>query len=137
MEVELVAIEELVVLPLILHVLADRVFVQTDRGDEVSSAPEALLGEGALSGEGIVDSDGALPLEEAHGIGDGILGWDAEYHVHVIGAGIALKDFDVFLLCQFSYDFADLDSDRTEQDSLPILWYDDHVVLAIPDHVIL
>jgi len=69
-EIQLIAIEELVVLPLILNVLADRVLVDADRGDEVSPAPEVLLGQSALSREGVVRSDGAFAFEESHGIGD-------------------------------------------------------------------
>ena len=137
MEVELVSVEELVVLPLILNVLPDRLFIDADGGDEVSSAPEALLGECALFGEHVVGSDGTLPLEKSHDIGHGVFGRNAQHHVHVIGTGIALEDFDVLLFREFSNNLTDGNPDWTEEDSFSVLWYNDHVVLAIPDHVIL
>jgi hypothetical protein len=59
-------------------VLANDLIIHADRGDEVASAPEALLGEGALPGERVVGSDGALALKESHGIGHGMLGWNAQ-----------------------------------------------------------
>ncbi len=137
MEIKLVTIKELIFLPLILYVLADSVFIETDRGDEVSSAPEALLSESAFFGEQIVSSDGTLPLEKSHGIGHGMFGWNAQNHVHMIGTGVAFEHFDVFLFGKFPDDFADLHSGRTKKDFLTVLGYDDHVVLTIPDHVIL
>ncbi len=66
-----------------------------------------------------------------------MFGWDLEQHMHVIGAGIALENFHFFLFGEFSDDFANLDSDGTEEDSLPVLWYNDHVVLAVPYNVAL
>jgi len=66
-----------------------------------------------------------------------VLGWNAEDHVHMIRAGIAFENLDFFLLGQFTDDLANLDSDWTVQDFLAVLWYDDHVVFTVPDHVIL
>lgn len=77
MEIELVAIEELIVLPLILDVLVDSLFIDADSGNEIAPAPETLLGEGAFSGEGIVGFDGTLALEKTHGISHRMLGRNA------------------------------------------------------------
>lgn len=137
MKIKLVSIEELIVLPLILNVFSDGFFVHADRGDEVSPAPETLLSESTLSCESVVYSDSTLALEEPHDIRNGMFGWNSENHMHVIGAGIAFEYFDLFLLREFADNLADLNSHWTIQDFFAVLGYDDHVVLAIPDHVIL
>ena len=82
-------------------------------------------------------ADGALAFEEAHDVGDGVLGWDFENHVHMVGAGIALDDLDFFLLGQFSDDLANLNTDGSEEYFLPVFGYNDHVVGAIPYHMAL
>jgi len=120
-----------------LDVLPDDVFIDADGVHEVTSGPEVLLGDSAFPGEHIVGSDGALAFEEAHDGSDRMLGWDLENHVHVIGAGIAFQNFHFFLFCQFSDDLANLDSDGTVQNFPAVLWYNDHVVFAVPYHMTL
>ena len=60
-------IEELIVLPLILDIFLDDVFIDSDCTDEVASTPETfLLNSMALFGEEIVHTDCTLSFEEPH-----------------------------------------------------------------------
>lgn len=129
--------EVLVILPLVLNVLPNDLLIHTDCGDEIPSAPEALLGECSFSGKCVMRTNGTLALEKPHDVSPGVLGRDAEDHVHMIGAGIALEDLNVLLFGKLADNFANLNSDWTKQDFFSVLWYDDHVVLTVPDHVIL
>mgnify|MGYP001610670501 CR=1 FL=1 len=138
LEVHRRTIEELVIHPLVLDVLFDDVFIDADGGDEVSSAPEALLLDGmALLGEEIVHTDGTLSFEEAHDVGNRILWWDFEKHVDVVGAGIGFEDLHFFLGSEEAEDFADLRSGVAIEHLLSVFGYNDDVILAIPDHMTL
>ena len=129
-------IKELIVLPLILDILADDVFIDAYRGDEVPSAPEALLLDSmTLLGEEIVHADGTFSFEEAHDMGDGILGRDFEEHVNVVGAGVGFEDLHFFLRSEEAEDFADLRSGVAVEHFLAVFGYNDDVILAIPDHM--
>lgn len=137
MEIQLIAVEELVVLPLILNVLSDRVFIDAYGGDAVSPRPEVLLGERTFSGEQVVHFDSALTLEETHDGGNCMLGWDFEHHVQMIGAGVAFEYIYLLLFGEFPNDLSNLHPDRTVEDFFAVFWYDDHVVRAIPYQVAL
>lgn len=96
-----------------------------------------FLGKGTFSGEKIVHPDGTLSLEETHDVGNGVLGWNLEKHVHVIGTSIAFQYFYFFLLGEFSDDLSNLDSGWSEENFLAIFWYNDNVECAIPYYVAL
>lgn len=70
LEVELGPIEKLIVLPLITDIFLDGLFIDTDRGDEVSPAPEGFLSDGTFSGEQIVHPASTFAFEEAHDVGN-------------------------------------------------------------------
>ena len=137
-QIHLGTIEELIVFPLVLYVLANRLFIGTDGIHEVPSRPEGLLGTPEFTlGTELMNADGTLPLQEAHDEGDRVLGRDFEEKVDVIGTGIAFENLAFSLLGEFSNDLPDLDSDWSVEDFLPVFGYDDDVVLAVPHHVTL
>ena len=55
----------------------------------------------------------------------------------VVGAGVAFENFHFLLLGEFSEDFPNLDSDGSIENFLAVLWYNDHVVFAVPYHMAL
>ena len=70
-------------------------------------------------------------------MGNGEFWRNLEKHVYVVGAGIGFEDFRFFLGRKLTDDFPDLDSRVTEEHLLAVFWYNDHVILAIPDHMTL
>ena len=73
--------------------------------------------------EGIVCLDGRFSFEKPHDVGNGVLGWDANEEVHVIGGRSSFEDFGFFLWSQFP--------DHVEH-LLPIFGYNDDVILTVP-----
>ena len=138
LEIHCWAIEELIVLPLVLDVLPDGFFVCSNGGDKVPSAPEALLLDCmALRGEEIVGSDGTLALEEAHDVCDRVFWRNGEQHVDMIGTGCRFEDLYFFLRRKSAENLADLASRVTKEHLFTVFWYNNHVILAVPDHVTL
>ena len=128
----------MVVLPLVLDVLFDDVFVCSNGTHEIASAPKALLLHSmTLSGELIVGTDRRFPFEETQDMGNRVLRRNLEKHMDMVGAGIGFQNLDFFLGCEEAEDFADLDSRVTVEHLLAVFWYNDHVILAVPDHVTL
>jgi len=66
-----------------------------------------------------------------------MFGRNLENHVHVIGTGCSFQYLHFLLFCQLSDDLADLNPDESVEFVLPILWYNDHVVFAVPHHMAL
>ena len=137
MQVHFWSVEELVILPLILHILSDDVLIDAYGVHKISARPETLLGDRSFPCEDIVSADGALPFEETHDVGHGMFGRYFENEVDMIGTGIAFEDVHFLLLSEFSEDFANLDSDGSIENFLAVLWYNDHVVFAVPYHMAL
>ena len=91
----------------------------------------------AFFGEQIVGTDGALAFEKAHDVSHGEFGWNFEEHMDVIGAGCRFEDFHFFLRGKLAEDFSNLRSRVSVENLFAVLWYNDHVILAVPDHVTL
>lgn len=137
-EIHRLTIEELIVLPLILDVLLDDVFIDSNCADEVASTPETfLLNSMALFGEQIVHTDCTLTFEKSHDVGNGVFWRNTEKHVNVIWASIGFDDFYFFLRCEEANDLSYLSPCMTIQNFLTIFWYNDDVILAVPDHMTL
>jgi len=127
------SVEELIVLPLVLDVLLDDVLVDAHRGDEVASGPEGFLGRvSAFPRTLLVDANGRFSFEESHDVGNGVFWRDGDKQMNVVGTGVAFHDLRFFLFCQFSDDFADLDTNGTEEHFLPVFGYNHDVVFAVP-----
>ena len=138
LEVHRWSVEELIVLPLILDVLSDGVFVDSDCADEVPSAPETLLLDGmTLPGEQIVHTDRTLSFEESHDVGNRKFRGNFEEHVDVVGAGIGFENFCFFLRRKLANNLSDLSSCVAVEHFLAVFGYNDHVILAVPDHMTL
>ena len=67
----------------------------------------------------------------------GELWWDFEEHVNVIRACIRFKDFYFLLGSKVADDLTNLDSGMAVEHLLTIFWYNDDVILAVPDHMTL
>ena len=81
--------------------------------------------------------DGTLPFEEAHDVGHRVLGRDFEDQMNVIDARCSFNHLDFLLLGKISDDLSNLYSDWGVEIFLPVFWYNDHVVGAIPYHMAL
>ena len=133
-----VVVLSLVVFILVSHVFPDHLFVDANGGDEVSSAPKVLLLRWCFPlGEFKVCPDGAFAFEEAHDIGNAFSGRDGEDEMNVIGHRVAFENGDVSFFGEFADDLANSLTGKTVELFLPVLWYNDHVVLAVPYHVTL
>ena len=137
MQVHFWTVKELVVLPLILNVLSDGVLIDAYGVHKISARPETLLSDRSFPGEDIVGADGTFAFEETHDVGDGMFGRYFENEVDMIGTGVAFQNFYFLLFGEFSEDFPDLDSDGSIENFLAVLWYNDHVVFAVPYHMAL
>ena len=84
-----------------------------------------------------MDFDGTLAFEEAHDVGHRMFGWNFENEMDVIWAGVAFENVDFDLFGKFSENLSNLDSYWTVQHLLPVFWYNDHVVFAVPHGVTL
>ena len=138
MEIHCWPIEELVVFPLVLDVLLDGVLIDANCANEVPSRPERFFADASsLLGKCVVGLNGALSLEESHDVGNRIFWWNGDEEVQMIGCSSAFQNLCFFAGCKFPEHFADLDPDLSEEDFLPVFWYDDHVVFTVPYHVTL
>lgn len=138
MEIHCRSVEELIILPLVLDVLLDGLFIDANGADEVSSRPEALFANGSsLLGKRVMGLDGAFALEEPHDMGNRIFWWNGDEEVQVIGCSSTFQNLRFFAGSEFSEHFANLDPDLSEEDFLPVLWYNDHVVFTVPYHMTL
>lgn len=85
--------------------------VEPDSGDEITAGPKVLAGEIALPATVFPGNlNGALVLEVAHDIRDGVLGRDADAHVGVICHEMLLNDFGFLVLGYFVQHLTELPS---------------------------
>lgn len=127
-----VAVVLLVVFDLLADVLFDLLLIETECSDEVASGPEFFLGNGFLSGELIVNANGALSLEEAEDTGDTVFRWDFEHHMDMVGLDRPLDDLNLLLSCEFPEDPSEELANGAEKHLLAVLRSEDHVVSAVP-----
>lgn len=84
-----------------------------------------------------MNANGTLSFQEPDDVSNREFWRDGDEEMDMIGTGVPFEYFGFLLFGEFSDNFADLDPDGTEQNLLPVLWYDNDVVLAVPHRVIL
>lgn len=111
-------------------------FVEPDGGDKITAGPEVLAGE--VSAPAAVfpgDLDGALALEVAHHVRNGVLRGEADAQVDVIRHQMPLDNSGSLVSSKFVQDLAEVPSQGAEDLFLPSFRDKDHMVLTVPPRV--
>src|SRR5574340_683181 len=126
----------LVLFLLVADVVADGCFVSPYGRYEVAPCPEVLPNEVALVvEEPSGDVDRALSLDVPHHLGDRVLRWNRDQHVHVIRHEVTFKHLALLLPRQRSKHLSEPPPNLTVERLLPVLRNEDDVVFTLPDAV--
>ena len=117
-------------------VLANLRFVSTHRGHEVATCPKRVTREVPLSIRITTrDVDRALPFDEPDHLRNGVLRWDLDQHMNVIGHQMTLHDPTVLLSRQFMHDISQILADLAKDRLLPVLRNENDMKLTFPSTV--
>ena len=77
-------------------------------------------------------AEGGFPFQPSYRMRHTVLGRHAQTHMHMVGHGMSLDQFDAHLLAEFPQDLANVLAECAKDCFLSLFRYDDDVVSAIP-----